>query len=109
MTAYELDAPDTWIDLPAAPASNAGRGLSQLRCGCLPDEACRDCNSEGLDEWRDRKDAAAAVVARWRRGEITPEQYYHLSAGVDRDGMPSRDAVVARQRAQERAARGDAA
>lgn len=109
MSAYELGVPDTWLGLPPAPASNARVGVSQLRCGCLPDEGCPGCNGEGLAEWSDRKDAAAAVVARWKRGEITPEQYYHLSAGVDRDGMPSREAAQVWARAQERAARGDAA
>lgn len=104
------DSPDTtvWIDpLP----QRFGTGLGHGRCGCSPTDgqSCPSCTGESAAEWEDVKARRDEVRQQWRRREITPREYYALSAAVSSDGMPSRDAVEAMARAERAETQGSAA
>lgn len=98
MTAYELDVPDTLIDLPPAPASNAGHGVSQCPSGCVVPVSCASCDGTRAEErevWRDARREARERTSRARSGaemealwlRTLPQESRELWLAATRDGQ----------------------
>lgn len=84
MTAFcEPADVDTWIDLPAPPAGNAGPGVSSSRCGHVLPASCAACDGVEAEEremWAmPRRDRLALDLANlrcdplWRELHNLPE------------------------------------